>query len=246
MGINSKIDWTDHTWNPWIGCRKISKGCVNCYMFRSATRFKKDPNIVRRLSEKNFMTPKRLNFKDPGSRVFVCSWSDFFITDMHMHHKEAIEMMRDCEDLHFQILTKRPKNIETVFIDTSTPENVSIGVTIEHFSYYERLKYLKDIKPKSRFVSVEPLLSPIDVKKMVEVGGFKPDLIIVGGESGNGFRPSSIEWYKKIINDCRSLRIPVFVKQVSGRTTIDTHNIPDIIKVQELPESWIRKESLWR
>ena len=71
MAENTGIDWTDHTWNPWVGCRKVSSGCSNCYMFRDMKRFAKDPMDIKVTSDKNFNLPYSLSKKHPHSKVFV-------------------------------------------------------------------------------------------------------------------------------------------------------------------------------
>ena len=81
MGTDSKIEWTDHTWNPWRGCTKVSAGCANCYMFRDAARYGWDPAVVARCSPAVWRQPLARSRTGqyrwvPGSRVFVCSWSD--------------------------------------------------------------------------------------------------------------------------------------------------------------------------
>lgn len=239
MAENTGIDWTDHTWNPWIGCRKISSGCSNCYMFRDMKRFAKDPMDIKVTSDKNFNLPYSLSKKHPHSKVFVCSWSDFFLADMCEPQNKALKIMSDCSNLHFQLLTKRPQNILSVFSETDVPSNVSIGVTIESSDYYERISFLSNIKARSRFISVEPILSSIDIGTIISIGGFLPDLVIVGGESGPGFRESSIRWYEKIILDCKTHNIPVFVKQISGFSINQTKKIPEHINIKQLPMSWL-------
>ena len=109
MAENSKIQWTDHTWNPWQGCRKVSPGCLNCYMYRDKKRYGQDPATVVRSKPPTFNKP--LKWHDPA-KVFVCSWSDFFIEDADEWRDDAWEIMRRTPHLTYQILTKRPRNIK--------------------------------------------------------------------------------------------------------------------------------------
>ncbi len=78
MAENTGILWTDNTWNPWQGCHKVSPGCMNCYMYRDKNRYGQDPATVIRSKPATFNLP--LKWKEPA-KVFICSWSDFFIEE---------------------------------------------------------------------------------------------------------------------------------------------------------------------
>ncbi len=106
MSENTKISWADHTVNFWQGCKKVSSGCKNCYMFRDKKRYGQDASVVVRSKPPTFNKP--LLWKDPA-RVFVCSWSDFFIEEADLWREEAYDIMRKTPHLTYLILTKRPE-----------------------------------------------------------------------------------------------------------------------------------------
>lgn len=99
---NSNIEWTDHSWNPWYGCHKVSQGCAHCYMFREQQRFGRDPGIVQR-SRTTFRAPlswaRAARRRQARQCVFTCSWSDFFIEDADAWRAEAWEIIRYGNDL---------------------------------------------------------------------------------------------------------------------------------------------------
>ena len=187
MGDTTGIAWTDHTWNPWQGCTKVSEACKNCYMFRDKKRYGQDPEVVTRSARQTFNLPlakfgtrstkgKPGEFKWPdGGRVFVCSWSDFFHADADAWREEAWEVMRQRPGLTFQLLTKRPERIEQCLPDDwgdqySNNEgypNVWLGVTVENqLRASERLGALVRIPAAARFVSAEPLLGSLDLNRV--------------------------------------------------------------------------------
>jgi protein gp37 len=166
------IEWTDYTWNPWYGCHKVSEGCKNCYMFREMKWHGKDPNIVQR--SKTFYDPlkwaKTWALDKQPIKVFTCSWSDFFIKEADPWRDKAWDIIKRTPNLVYQILTKRPENIET-----RLPEdwkrgypNVWLGVSIENQkTANKRLPLLMDTPAVVRFVSCEPLLEYVDLVKAV-------------------------------------------------------------------------------
>lgn len=236
MGATSAIEWTDATWNPWRGCRKVSAGCANCYMFREQRRFGKDPATVVRASPPTFNLPLRLA---TGTRVFTCSWSDFFIEDADPWRLEAWDIIRERPGLHFLILTKRPENIP----DRLPPDwvdgwpNVWLGASIEdQRTADKRIPMLLDTPAVHRFLSYEPALGPVDFSAYfggpyVGLPGDKVypnynpgiDWIIVGGESGPHARPCNVEWIRATVKTCRSAKIPVFVKQLGTKPESPSH-----------------------
>ena len=121
MARNSGIDWTDHTWNPWQGCRKVSPGCANCYMYRDKRHFGQDPTTVVRSKPATFNAP--LKWKDQA-RVFVCSWSDFFIEDADPWRGEVWQIMRQTPHLTYMLLTKRLENISARLPDDWPLKNI--------------------------------------------------------------------------------------------------------------------------
>ena len=215
MGKNSKIEWTEHTWNPWQGCPKVSDGCKHCYMYRDKQRFGQNPAEVVPSKQATFTAP--LRWKDPGARVFVCSWSDFWLADADPWRGEAWDIIRRTPDLNYQIPTKRPENIESRLpADWGDGwANVWLGVSVENERYYPRLDILAEVPAALRFVSAEPLLGPLDLTPWLRSGNL--DWVITGGESGPGARPADPAWFRAIREQCLAVGVPYFHKQNGGR-----------------------------
>jgi protein gp37 len=196
MGEKTGIEWTDKTWNPWMGCDKVSAGCKNCYMFREMGRYHPDaapgssfdPSVVSRTSATTFLKPNK--WKEPA-KIFVCSWSDFFHEDADEWRDEAWDIIRDNPHLTFQILTKRPHNIWD-----RLPDDWGDG-------------YANVI----RFISVEPMLGPVLFDFGYTTDG---DIhwVIIGAESGPGHRDTDEAWVNNLMIQCDAYDIPVFVKQL--------------------------------
>jgi len=207
MGKNSAIEWTDHTWNPWQGCKKVSEGCQNCYMFRDMIRYGNNPNLIIR-STTTFDAP--LKWKEPA-KVFVCSWSDFFIEEADGWRGEAWEIIRKTPHLTYQILTKRPERMQKCMPDDwgmGWP-NVWLGVTVENQDAVRRVALLKQVPAKVHFISCEPLLSEIDLYSYTTC----LEWVIAGGESGPKARPAHPDWVRNLLSMCGYLDIPFFFKQ---------------------------------
>lgn len=220
MGDTTGISWTDHTWNPWVGCRHVSSGCANCYMFSDMKRYGQDASAVRRT--KTWRDPIKWNrqAKQDGvrRRVFTCSWSDFFIEEADEWRDAAWDVIERCPNLDFQILTKRPERI----LDhlplpprllrgvepPSIPPNAWIGVSVENRRQgVPRIDILREV-PAIRFLSAEPLLE--DLGKL-DLRGIH--WVIIGGESGPRARPFDPQWGMRVAAQCTTRRIPVYWKQ---------------------------------
>lgn len=236
MAENSQIQWTEHTWNPWHGCTKVSPGCKFCYMYRDKERYGQDPTTVLR-SKTKFRDP--LKWKDPA-RVFTCSWSDWFIEEADEWRDDAWRIIKDTPHLTYQILTKRPENIaDRLPVDWGEGyKNVWLGVSVENQDVADtRIPQLLKTPAQVRFLSVEPLLDAVSFRWAKWDGNYEPgwrdrahnpnhldglrklDWIIVGGESGNEsgryrYRPSHLEWYAEVVRQCGEAGVPVFVKQL--------------------------------
>lgn len=202
MAENSNIQWTNHTWNPWHGCKKVSSGCRYCYMFRDKARYNQDPTSVVRSAKATFEKPNTWKSK---ANVFTCSWSDFFIEDADEWRSDAWEIIKKNPHLTFQILTKRPERIKQCLPKDwgQGYNNVWLGISCENqAAYNHRSPYLEAISAKVKFLSLEPLLSLIKLDKRQ----FGVDWIIVGGESGNTtgafrFRRTDIDWIHSIVKN---------------------------------------------
>ena len=238
MARNSGIEWTDHTWNPWQGCHKVSPGCANCYMYRDKKRFGQDPAIVIRSKPATFNSP--LSWKD-HAKIFVCSWSDFFIKDADSWRDEAWEIMRKTPHLTYMLLTKRQENIKDRLPPDWPMKNVWLGVTVESQGQINRLvPLLFDFPAAKRFVSIEPMIGPVDLGhalcKTWSDGGITMgkylDWVIVGGETGPNAREMKPEWVASIMKDCENTKTPFFMKQMTNKTTV-----PDYLQRREFPRN---------
>jgi protein gp37 len=209
MGKYTGITWTDHTWNPWIGCTKVSEGCRNCYMYRDAKRYGFDPEKLRVTKPATFNSPK--NWKD--GMVFVCSWSDFFRPDVPVEWLDAAwKIMKDCTHLTFQLCTKRPQEISMALPrewGNGSP-NVWLGVTVEDQKHTDRIGLLDDIPAVIKFISYEPAIEAVDFYN------YKFDWLISGGESGPDARLADMQWFRDTRNYCRSIGAAYFHKQNGG------------------------------
>lgn len=218
MGERTGIQWTDATWNPWMGCLKVSPGCKQCYMYRDMERYGRDPRVVTR-SKTTFNNPLKWHSKPEGTRIFTCSWSDWFIDQADEWRDEAWDVIRQTPQFVYQILTKRPENIrDRLPADWGMGwPNVWLGVSVESSQYTHRLWTLAEIPATVRFVSYEPALAAVD---------FQPALsgyhwLISGGESGYSPRPASLDWFRQARDDCQKWNVAYFHKQHGGSRKID-------------------------
>ncbi|RIK38013.1 MAG: hypothetical protein DCC55_22505 [Chloroflexi bacterium] len=218
MTTNTAIEWTNHTWNPWRGCLKVSPGCKACYMYREQTRYGNDPKAIVRAKDATFYAPHK--WKEPA-RVFTCSWSDFFIALADGWRFDAWNTIRATPHLTYQILTKRPENIT----DRLPPDwgtgwpNVWLGVSVESQDYDGRLRQLAQIPAKVRFVSYEPALGPLNLRPWLYTRSL--DWVISGGESGHYPRPADLDWFRSVRDQCVQYGVAYFHKQHGGHSKID-------------------------
>ncbi len=213
---DSHIQWTEDTWNPWHGCKKVSLGCKFCYMYRDRERMGQSPSTVLK-SKTKFDYP--LKEKYPLV-IFTCSWSDWFIDEADEWRAEAWKIIETTQRHTYQILTKRPKRILGHLPSNwgHGYNNVWLGVSGENEELtFQRLTELLRVPAKVRFLSAEPLLedicSPRNLALIAQL-----DWLIIGGESGNDtgkyrYRPMESDWAQNLINACVKLGVPVFMKQ---------------------------------
>jgi protein gp37 len=189
-------------------------------MFREQTRYKKNPAEVVRAAPATFNAP--LRWSDPA-KVFTCSWSDFFIEEADEWRDEAWDIIRRTPHLTYQILTKRPLNIESRLPadwDDGWP-NVWLGVSVEREEYLWRAEKLIEIPSVIRFISYEPALGPVDfydVFKQSEI-----HWLISGGESGPNARCAKSEWFEKVRDECHAADVAYFHKQNGGASKTAGH-----------------------
>jgi len=255
MGVLSKIEWCDHTFNPWIGCEKVSAGCEHCYAETLSNRYGwaewGNGGTRKRTSVANWKKPIRWNkdiwrecvscgwrgsvkdidvrdgffcpacegqTKETRQRVFCASLGDVFEDRQELFEwrKDLLQLINKTPNLDWLVLTKRPENV-TRMLEESTHNklsaeallaympNVWIGTSVENQEQADiRLPALLSIPAKKRFLSMEPLLGPVDFGLFgtipSEISSYYRlvyemlDLVIVGGESGQSARPMNPKW----------------------------------------------------
>lgn len=215
MGDNSRIEWTDATWNPVTGCTKVSPGCKNCYAERMAhrlflmgsERYKNGFELTLHAD----LLERPLEWRLP-KRIFVNSMSDLFQQEVPLPFiKRVFRTMEKAHWHFFQILTKRADRLAEVAASLHWPQNVWMGVSVESEKYVFRIERLRTVPAAVRFLSVEPLLSPIPNLPLEGI-----DWVIVGGESGPNARPMNPVWVRQILKQCRQHDVPFFFKQWGG------------------------------
>ena len=215
MALSTSIEWTDSTWNPVTGCTKISSGCVNCYAERMALRLKAmgNPSYLNgfnvTLHEDILTLP--LKWKKPQT-IFVNSMSDLFHDDIPAEFIQRVfDIMRRADWHCYQILTKRSERMLELSPQLPWVSNIWLGVTVEADNYTYRVEHLSKTGAKVKFLSLEPLLSPISNLQLKGI-----DWAIVGGESGPNARPMKKDWVIDIRNQCQNEKVPFFFKQWGG------------------------------
>jgi protein gp37 len=213
MSTQSNIEWTERTWNPTVGCTKISQGCKHCYAETMALRLK--AMGVRGYEDGFCLTliPERLN--EPLERrkptvYFVNSMSDLFHEKVPFAYIEQVfEVMREARQHTFQILTKRAERMARFCRTRSIPANVWLGVSVENRKQgVPRIDLLRKIDVGVRFLSIEPLLEDLGELDLHDI-----HWVIVGGESGKKARPMHQSWVTSIKHQCDSAGIAFFFKQ---------------------------------
>lgn len=215
MSDRSEIEWTEATWNPVRGCTKVSPGCKHCYAETFAERFRGVPGhpfeqgFDVRLVPAALDLPKRWN---RGRLVFVNSMSDLFQDDVPTEFiHQVFAVMRDCPQHQFQILTKRAERLAELGGQIRFAPNVWMGVSVENADYTSRIDLLRRVPAAVRFISVEPLLGPIDRLPLKGI-----HWVIVGGESGHHAREMKADWARSIRDQCLEAGVPFFFKQWGG------------------------------
>ena len=215
MAANSKIEWTEWTWNPVTGCTKISPGCLNCYAERMARRLQAmgQPNY------RNGFQPHVASAHARNAPALAAAADDLRQLDERpvpqgraaRFHPEGLRRDAPAPQHRFQILTKRSERLAELSPRLPWPDNVWMGVTVENSDYTFRIDHLRQTGAAVKFLSFEPLLSAIPDLDLNDI-----DWVIVGGESGPGARPMPREWVTDIRDQCLAARVPFFFKQWGG------------------------------
>lgn len=220
MSANSKIEWTDATWNPVRGCTKISPGCAHCYAERFAERFRGVPEHPYEQGFDLRLVPEKLTEPVSWSKqrmVFVNSMSDLFHKDVPDDYIVLVARIMAAADWHnYQVLTKRSERLRDMFRSelrfAAELPHIWWGVSVENRKHgLPRIEHLRQADPAMAFLSVEPLLEGLGT---IDLRGM--NWVIVGGESGPGARPMLREWVVNIRRQCGAADVPFFFKQWGG------------------------------
>ncbi len=221
MAGTSSIEWTEVTWNPVTGCDKLSAGCKNCYAERMAKRLyamgsARYKNKFKVTLHWDLVDLPR-TWKHPRV-VFVNSMSDLFHPKVPLEFIRAVfETMAATPHITYQILTKRSERLRKVAGALPWAPNIWMGVSIEDKRVNHRLIDLKYVPASVRFLSLEPLIGPLDDLDLEGI-----DWVIVGGESGPKARPMKKEWVESIHEQCDAVGTEFFFKQWGGVRKHDT------------------------
>lgn len=226
MAANSSIEWTESTWNPVVGCTILSPGCTNCYAMRLARRLEAmgQPkyagttrvsggrpkwNGVVRVDEESLRLPATWK---AGRMIFVNSMSDLFHEAVPLEFiRQVFTTMSDTPQHTYQILTKRAERLRELSDALEWPGNIWMGVSVESADYEFRIDHLRRVAAKIKFLSLEPLLGPLD---RLNIEGI--DWVIAGGESGPGARSVHADWVRSIRDQCIRAGVAFHFKQWGG------------------------------
>lgn len=208
-------------WNPWHGCRKISPGCANCYVYRRDESIGKDAGVITKTGD--YDLPIRKNkkgeYKLPANQgtVYACMTSDFFLEDADEWRQGCWDMIRERSDLSFHIITKRIDR----FAQCLPPDwgngwdHVTICSTCEDQVRADyRLPILLSLPIKHRQIISEPILEEITLEKYLQTGLIEH--ITCGGESGPNARPCNFDWILKLRRECMQFGVPFTFKQTGA------------------------------
>lgn len=241
MASSSKIEWTEATWNPVTGCSQVSPGCAHCYAKTFAERWRGVPGHPYEQGFDLKLWPDRLEHPlkwTKPRRVFVNSMSDLFHDQVPLSFiQDVFDVMKAADRHTFQVLTKRHERLAELAPLLEWTPNIWIGVSIENRRFTHRADYLRQVNASVRFVSAEPLLGPlVDVATPLELEGI--DWLILGGESGAGFRPVRKEWMEDLRDLAAAQGTALFVKQMGGfRPGGELADLPAGLQIREMPQA---------
>lgn len=231
MARDSRIEWTDHTFNPWWGCTKVSPACDNCYAEAWAKRVGFDIWSVgkprRHLSDEYWLQPRRWDVAAARSgiraRVFCASMADVFEwkRGLSSTRNRLWKIIEETPHLDWLLLTKRPHLVRRLSPwGERWPDNVWVGTTVENQKWVDkRLPHLAETPARVRFLSCEPLLDGIDLSPWLACNSVH--WVIAGGESGPNARPSDPRWFYKIRDHCMAHDTPFHFKQWGDWAPVD-------------------------
>jgi protein gp37 len=225
MGERSAITWTDHTFNPWWGCTKVSPGCTNCYAAAFDKRVGGDhwkPDGARRFfGEKHWREPLKWNAAaaKAGVRahVFCASMADVGEDrdDLAAERNRLPALVDATPHLDWLFLTKRPENLPRLMPWIASRRNVWVGATVENAAHAWRADELRKVDAAVRFISYEPALGPI--ADAIDLTGI--DWIVCGDESGARRRPAQVQWFRDLRDRCAREGVAFHFKQWAGEPT---------------------------
>lgn len=279
MGDTTGISWCDATFNPWIGCTKVSEGCKFCYAERENHIYKWNggewgPGAPRkRTSAGNWKKPlawnRQAEREGVRKRVFCASLADVFDEEVpHEWRRDLFSLILKTPHLDWLILTKRAEAMkkyidfwQDYIIQYGDEEdramewplpNVWLGVSAESQKWADkRIPVLMSIPAVVRFVSIEPMLGPIDIKDALPVclpdgtplfsyrNGYKSYIhwVIAGGESGPDARPALIKWFELLRDQCAESQTAFFMKQLGGHPDKrdKLEDLPEDLRIRQFP-----------
>lgn len=281
MSENSKIEWTDHTFNPWEGCQKVGPGCDHCYAETRNARFGGGVAVNwgpgaprRRTSPANWRKPLAWNarhkefFAEHGrrQRVFCASLADVFDNAVDPAWRaDLLQLVADTPNLDWLLLTKRIGNAHAMLDDALSElshgitkwadapwPNVWLSATVVNQAEADRdIPKLLDVPARVRFLSMEPLLGPVNLAQAgalwadlngnvidaVSAGLRGIDWVIVGGESDTGARPMHPDWARSLRDQCAAAGVPYLMKQMGGERDKrgSLEDLPTDLRIREFP-----------
>jgi len=239
MSENSKIEWTDATWNPIRGCTKVSAGCTHCYAETFAERFRGVPGHPFEQGFDLRLVPEKLDeplkWRTP-KMIFVNSMSDLFQEGVPDDYILSVVAKMTQANWHtYQVLTKRSERmadlLRTKLKFAAKQSHIWWGVSVENrHQGLPRVVCLRNAPARIRFLSVEPLLEDLGSFSLKGISW-----VIVGGESGPGARPMDPEWVRLLRDRCRASGVPFFFKQWGGVRKSSTGRVLDGLTHDEFP-----------
>jgi len=251
MSGETGIQWTDHTFNPWWGCLRVSPGCEHCYAETFAKRVGLNiwgpakTTARREFADKHWAEPLKWNHaaekEGRRHRVFCASMADVFEDHPTANTTRPRLWALICATpwLDWQLLTKRPENIARMLPDDwgNGYPNVWLGTTIESPDYAHRFDQLRANRAAVYFLSLEPMIADVSDALRQKFSGLPPEEIwwaIIGGESGGKARPFHLDWARECLRWCNEFGVSPFVKQLGARPQIaQTAEVDAFLKLKD-------------